>query len=448
MRPSRNLDTGRMLDRRSFLMGSTMLAASVAGARAQAASDADVVVIGAGAAGIAAGHALRAAGRKAVLLEARGRVGGRTHTDASLGPAFDAGAMFIHWAERNPWVEIAAGLGVATAPEPWGGGFRLFAGGQPMADADRMKRRGVFGQIDRRLETVDIGARDLSIAELLGDLGPEQGPIAASGLLLSIGEEASRISARDYQRLWAGDDLVVPGGYGNLVARHAQGLDIRLNQPVSAIAWNGPGVAVTTPSGTLRAAACIVTVPVGVLKAGAIRFTPGLPARTRDALAGIGMGALTKIALKVEGDRFGITPDSTYLEAGSPGAMISFDMFPGDADIVVGYCGGDHARALSRAGAAAAGAHVTDLLATMVGGEFRKAVKGVSFPAWWTDPHALGSYSVCLPGHETARDALAEPVGGRLWLAGEATAGGGAMTVGGATLAGRAAAAAVARIKV
>lgn len=411
------------------------------------AAEADVIVIGAGAAGIAAAHQLKAAGRRAIVLEARDRVGGRAFTDASLGPAYDAGAMFIHWAERNPWVQIARDLGVATSDESWGGGFRVFAGGQPMADADRQRRRGAFGQIDRRLETVDLAKRDVSIRDLLGDLGPDLAPIASSGLLLSIGEESERISARDYQRLWAGEDLLVPSGYGNLVARHGAGLDIRLNQPVSEIRWDGPGVSVTTPAGTLRAQACIVTVPVGVLKAGAIRFTPALPARTRDALDGIGMGALTKIALKVEGDRFGISPGTSFLEAGSPKRLMNFDLFPEGKDLIVAFCGGDHARELSAAGPAATRDHLTTLLSSMIGSDIRKAVTGISFPAWWTDPFARGSYSVCLPGREAAREQLAEPIGGRLFIAGEDTAGGGAMTVGGATLAGRAAAAAVARIK-
>lgn len=438
-----------MLDRRTFLMGTSALAANLVGMRERAfAADLDVVVIGAGAAGISAAHELKATGRTVLVLEARQRLGGRAYTDASLGPAYDAGAMYIHWAERNPWVKIAADLGIATPNEPWGGGFQLFAGGLPMPESDRMRRRTVFNQIDRRLETVDISTRDLSVAELLGDLGPDLTPIADSGLLLSIGEEASRISARDYQRLWSGDDFVVPSGYGNLVARYGEGLDIRLGEPVSAIRWDGPGVEVTSRSGTVRARACIVTVPVGVLKAGSIRFTPDLPVRTRDALSGMTMGALTKIALKVEGDRFGITPGMSYLEAGSPKAMMNFDLYPDGQDIIIGYCGGDYARELSLAGTEAAQSHVTDLLAKMIGEDFRKTVKAVSFPAWWTDPFSHGSYSVCLPGQETARDRLAEPIGGRLWLAGEATAGGGAMTVGGATLAGRAAAAAVTRIKV
>lgn len=430
-------------------MGSGALAAGLASRPLSArAAEPDVIVIGAGAAGIAAAKQLQAAGRPTIVLEARDRLGGRTFTDSSLGPAYDAGAMFIHWAERNPWTEIARELGVPTPDESWGGGFQLFANGKPMAASDRTRRRGAFGEIDRRLETADLHERDLSVAQLLSDLGPDLAPVASSGLLLSIGEESSRISARDYQRLWSGEDYVVPSGYGNLVARYGAGLDIRLNQPVTAIDWSGSRVAVTTASGTLRARACIVTVPVGVLKAGGIRFTPELPARSRDALAGIGMGALTKIALKVEGERFGIAPGTTYFEAGAGSRLISFELFPDNRDLVIGYCGGDFARDLSTAGPAAAREQVVDLLAAMIGGEFRKAAGPVSFPAWWTDPFSHGSYSVCLPGHANARDILAEPIGGKLWLAGEATAGGGAMTAGGATLAGRTAAAAVARLKV
>jgi len=436
-----------MTRRRLLTGGSAMVTAFTIAGRGSAASDADIVVVGAGAAGIAAAQALRAVGRKPIVLEARGRIGGRAFTDASLGPGYDAGAMFIHWAERNPWVQLARELGVDTTTEPWGGGFKVFADGRPMADADRRRRRDAFNQIDQRLETVDLGARDMSVAELLGDLGPDSAPIAASGLLLSIGEESSRISARDYQRLWAGDDLIVPSGYGNLVTRSAAGLDIRLSQTVEAIRWEGPGVTVSTRSGDIRANACILTVPVGVLKSGAIRFTPELPAATRDALAGLHMGALTKIALKVEGDRFGLTPGASLLEAGAPERMMNFDMFPDSKDIVIGYCGGDYARKLSEAGPEEARAHVVDILAKMVGADFRKTVRAVSFPAWWTDPFARGSYSVCDPGHEKAREALARPIGGRLLIAGEATAGGGAMTVGGATLAGRAAAATLARLK-
>lgn len=437
-----------MPDRRTLLTGTAALAASLACPAPGFAANPDVVVIGAGAAGIAAAREIRAAGRSVIVLEARGRIGGRTLTDATLGTPFEAGAMFIHWAERNPWTQIAAELGVPTASESWRGSFRLFQNGRPMADDDRARRRAAFREVDRRLESADLGSRDSSIAELLAGLGPGAAPIASSGLLLSIGEEAARISAQDYQRLWAGEDRIVPSGYGNLVARYGEGLDIRLNQPVETIRWDGPGVAVTTRAGTISARACIVTVPIGVLKAGSIRFVPELPERTGAALAGIGMGALTKIAVALPRARLGLDPDTSYLEAGDPGRLMNIDLFPSGGDIAIGYCGGDFARALSQAGPEAARAAVVDMLADMIGGAVRGLAGAVSFPAWWTDPFARGSYSVCLPGHAGAREALAEPIAERIWIAGEATAGGGAMTVGGAVLAGRAAArATVARIK-
>ena len=98
-----------IIDRRGFLAG----VASVAATRgARASPDVDIVVIGAGAAGLAAAKQIRAAGQSFVVLEARARIGGRALTDASLGAPFDAGAQFIHWAERNPWRRIAADLGV------------------------------------------------------------------------------------------------------------------------------------------------------------------------------------------------------------------------------------------------------------------------------------------------------------------------------------------------
>jgi monoamine oxidase len=107
---------------------------------------------------------------------------------------------------------------------------------------------------------------------------------------------------------------------------------------------------------------------------------------------------------------------------------------------VLAILGGDHGRQISEAGEPAAIDFVTERLAAMVGGQIRSAVQGGRLAGWWADPFARGSYSVARPGHLSARMALREPVGARIWFAGEATAGGGAMTVGGATLEGERAA--------
>jgi monoamine oxidase len=207
-------------------------------------------------------------------------------------------------------------------------------------------------------------------------------------------------------------------------------------------------VVVETPGGAIRAQHVIVTVPVGVLAAETIAFDPPLPASTRDAIADLPMGALSKVALAFDGDRLGQpAPSDAYdLDAG-----MNFEFWPFDRNIVVVTIGGDAARALTGLGEAGAVAATLDRLVAIVGGDVRRHVTGGRMAGWWHDPHARGSYAVARPGRRAARAALATPVGDRIMFAGEATGGegeasGAVMTVGGATLAGRAAAAKVLRL--
>jgi monoamine oxidase len=210
---------------------------------------------------------------------------------------------------------------------------------------------------------------------------------------------------------------------------------VRLSTPVTAIRWGEEDVSLETGEGTLRAGAAIVTVPVGVLKGGSIRFSPELPARTQEALDGLGMGAYTKIALKLDRARSDPLESADYIELVEGGA-ISFEFWPFGQDLCLVMLGGDHARRLCQAGERAAIDFAAERLAAMAGSHIREAITGGRLAAWWTDPYSRGSYSIARPGRAGAREALREPVGGKLFLAGEASAGGGAMTVGGATLEG------------
>jgi monoamine oxidase len=427
--------------RRSFIAG----AASLGAVRpSRATTDVDVAVIGAGAAGIAAAQELIRSGRSVVVLEARDRIGGRAYTDISLGIPFDAGAQYIHWAERNPWKKIAEGLKVPLEEESWGEAPLVFRNGQRLSDTERSRRRGGFGRVWSAIETVSV---DRSFADAVRHAPPEVLDAAAGLTLFSLGEDPHRVSIADYQELWSGDDYLVRSGYGTLVVRSGEGLPVRLDTPVSVVRWDGPAVEVETPRGTLRAGAAIVTVPVGVLKAEGIRFAPELPGATRDALDGLGMGAYTKIALRIDRRRIEPLEATGYIELGDKGAVTSYDFWPFERDLMVALLGGDHARGLCEAGEREAVAFATDRLAAMVGERARRAVTGGRLAGWWSDPFARGSYSIAKPGRAAAREALRHPVGGRIHIAGEATAGGGAMTVGGATLEGIRAAQAVVRGK-
>ncbi|MGX7707239.1 flavin monoamine oxidase family protein [Methylobacterium sp. Gmos1] len=441
------------LSRRSLLAGAAILAAS---SKARAAADADVAVIGAGAAGLAAAAAIRKSGHSVVVLEARNRIGGRAFTETALGPgrSFDAGGQYVHWAERNPWREIALAAKVRTsddATSPWP---VLVKDGVRASEAERRQRRSGFGRVSALLD--HPAGPDRSVAQAVAG-EDEAARAAATGLTrLTLGEEPDRVSTADYDQLWSSDDIWVDG-YGALVAGHYADLPVRLDTPVTAIDWRGQGVALETPRGTLRAACAVVTVPVGVLAAGSLRFTPDLPAAMADAVAGLTMGAYTKIGLALDLAKLRTQDlrtqdlrtqdlgaqdlrDAVILRSGTPGLTAYLEMQPFGKPLAVLHCGGDGARALCEAGEAAALAAATDHLASVFGGDIRPAITAGRLAAWWTDPFSRGSYSIARPGHLAAREALHVPVAERIYFAGEAAAGGGAMTVGGATLDGERAA--------
>jgi monoamine oxidase len=429
------------LNRRHLLSGSLASAALLGMSRRAFAADVDVLVVGAGAAGISAARELQRLGRSFTLVEARGRIGGRAFTDTTLGASFDAGAEIIHFAQDNPWVKIAQQLRLPL-DESGGrmGGWQVFANGRPLGPLDRARRWQAFRAMEAAMARVEASGVDMSLAEAVAGLDPEAREIARSGLLLVLGEDGERISVLDNQRLWSGPDYTTHDGYGALVAAYGRDLPVRLSTPVSHVRWGDGGVEAETPAGVVRARAAIITPPVGVLKAGAIRFTPELPESCRAALDGIGMGALTKIALRLGDERFGLNDATVLMDGTRSAAMTMIEMFPGGKPLAVAVCGGDFARGLGQAGEAAAVAHLTDVLAGMLGASLRGQVRGGRLASWWADPLSRGAYSVCLPGQMAAREALARPVAERLWFAGEAAAGGGSMTVGGATLSARKAA--------
>lgn len=408
------------------------------------AHDVDVAVVGAGAAGLAAARRLIGAGFTVRIVEARRRLGGRVFTDERLGPPFEAGAAYIHWADRNPWTRIARDLGHEAREETGGPGFRgLFAQGAPLGLEHRARRSLAFARLPG---IIAAGADpDRSVAEIAAEAGPDIAESAAGSTRLMLGEEPDRVSAADDRALWDGPDLAVPGGYGHLVAAYGAGLPITLGEAVRAIDWSGEGAAIETANGTLRSRAVVVTVPLGVLAAEAIAFRPALPEATGAAIAGLRMGAYTKVALRIDRARLGAADLGDAIDIGAADDPVSFDAFPFGRDLVLCTFGGDFARRLCAAGEAAAVAHLSERLGAVFGAQARAAITGGALADWWTDPFARGAYSIARPGRLAARLALRPPVGERIWLGGEASAGPAAMTAGGAFLDGERAADDVAR---
>jgi monoamine oxidase len=403
-------------------------------------TDPEVLIIGAGCAGIAAARALRKAGRSCVVLEASGRVGGRAHTCTTLGVPFDHGATWLHQAHDNPLTpHLVEHINHDTVRER-----HLHLGDRFATPAELQGYWRAHTKFEDALARAPLSP-DRPVSEAAPHGGRWDATVAHWLGSQINAAELSRISLEDYVRTdLDGPNLLPREGVGGLVARLAVGLPIRLHHPVHHLRWDGLGVVAEGPFGTLRARRAIVTVSTGVLASGAIRFTPALPAPVQDAIAGLPLGLLTKFAIR-QTREVGIPPFHSArrtVTAAAPQPM-SWVFRPFGAPLVFGFVGGAQAWALMREGAAATEAAVRADFAAMFGSD--TALGQALITSWGDDPHFLGSYSHARPGHHASRAKLATPLAdGRLTLAGEATHSRLAGTIAGAWLSGERAASEVA----
>ncbi|MEM7437265.1 MAG: NAD(P)/FAD-dependent oxidoreductase, partial [Myxococcota bacterium] len=453
------------LGRRDFvrLVGASVSTSAVSlvapgcGSNSDSAGSVDrVLVIGAGAAGLTAANALTTAGIETVVLEARDRIGGRVWTDDVDGVPVDLGGMWIH----GPAGDTAAcilnheGVGWKSA-EFFGFDTRVF-------DAEL----GRYATGDERVSMItSLNAFDEAIPSLFDTLGPDATMTDAVttfldqeglegtarrhtrfGLLTQI-ELLAAQSAGDLSLIsyigddeddggagggYAGGDNFPTGSYRTLIEALARGVDVRLNSVVSKIEYDTRGVTVETSNGTERGSHAVVTLPLGVLKAGSVEFSPALPADKRDAIELIDMAELEKVVLRYS-EPFWQAPGSgnvLYLGAtqGELPLIVDYTPFAGGEPTLVAFYCGDYGRSVAsmsdEAIAGRAAAIVNEFTVTQ--GPEPNAVR---VTRWKDDPFALGSY----PGEPIrasvadvqaiglSYQAMAAPVGDRLLFAGDGT---------------------------
>jgi monoamine oxidase len=395
----------------------------------------DVVIIGAGLAGLGAAAVLRDAGRRAIVLEASSRPGGRAWTDypASLGGVwFDMGAVWLHNAEHNPLVPIARAAGDTLLRSDEIRQERTFIGDRLATEAELIGYANAWPRYEAAADAMVAAAGDVSLAEVTRQLpgDPWAATIEAWEGPVICAVDADRFSALDWRRnALSGGNLVPDGGIGAFVQRRlVQRLDIRFNTPVLRVRWGGPNGQVTleTATGSITAGACIVTVSTGVLGSGSLLFDPALPGRVTDAVAALPMGLAMKVALRATGpDRLDLplhcSVDRILERSGDP--LMPFQCWPFGRDYVQGWIGGSVAWDLARAGEAAAVDFARSYLRRAFGGRVDRLFAGGAtlVTRWDADPWVRGAYCFAVPGAALARDVLAEPVSdGHLMFAGEA----------------------------
>jgi monoamine oxidase len=418
-------------------------------------TETDVVIIGAGLAGLGAAAVFRDAGTRAVVLEASDRVGGRAWTahPAALGGVwFDMGSVWFHNAEHNPLVPIAHAAGDTLLRSDEIRQKRTLIGDRLATDSELAAYGDAWPRYEATADAIIAAEGDVSLAEVTRRLpdDPWAATIEAWEGPVICAVDADQFSALDWRRnALDGSNLVPDGGIGAFVQRRlTQGLDIRFNTPVTRVRWGGPGgqVRIETANGPVTAGACIVTVSTGVLASGALVFDPILPARVTDAVHALPMGLAMKVALRATGpDRLDLplhcSVDRILGRAGEP--LMPFQCWPFGRDYVQGWIGGSVAWDLARQGEAAAVDFALGYLRQAFGGRVDRLFAGGPslVTRWDADPWVRGAYCYAVPGSALARDALAEPVSdGHLMFAGEACHIGFAGTVAGAWISGQTAA--------
>ncbi|MSP83147.1 MAG: FAD-dependent oxidoreductase [Alphaproteobacteria bacterium] len=422
--------TAAHLTRRATLSG---LAATTVASRSSFAGEPEVVIIGAGACGLAAARTLIDRGRSVVVLEARNRIGGRALTDtATFSIPFDHGCSWLHTSNQNPWTPIAEDWGYTLHNHD--NADEVVHVGDRLADDAEL---AAFGQawdgLDGALAAAGRAGEDVSAASV----SPRTEPwiwVAESWVgPMSMGKDLEDFSPKDWWSLAStAPNLMIKEGFGTLVARYGEGVPVSLATPARRVRWGGPGVTVETDTGTLRAKVAIITVPLGVLAAESIAFDPPLPGWKRDAIAGLPMGLLAKAPLKLDGETFGL-PENGWLSYLTQSTEACYFLTrPFGFDLVIGFMGGRFAWDLTRAGDDVAIDFAKHALRSMLGADADKHVQGGAFTGWGRDPWSHGAYASAKPGSFDARAGIRRAVDDRLFFAGEACAGSFAETCGGA----------------
>jgi len=413
------------MTRRDFLSGAAVLAATPGLARRASAAplprEADIVVIGAGAAGIAAARRIVAAGRKVIVVEAAGQAGGRCITDiATFDVPFDRGARWIHNPETNPMIRLARAAGLDVMPAPSGQKIRI---GRRNARAGETEEfLAALVKANRAIDEASRGKLDVSCASVmpkdLGDWASTAEFVLGANF---AGKDLKEISAIDKIRAQDRNSAIAcRQGLGTLVAKLAEQLPLSLSTPVNRIEWGNRDAVVQTPAGRITAHAAIITVSTNVLTSGSIKFAPEIPKRYFDAASKLSLGSYDHIALQMPGNPLGLARDDIIIEQSNSTRTALLFANMGSSSLCSVDVGGSFGRDLSAKGEAAMVAFAVEWLEKMFGSEIAAAVKHSSATRWNASPFVLGAMSSAVPGAQPSRKILTEPIGS-IYFAGEAT---------------------------
>lgn len=392
---------------------------------------ADVIVVGAGIAGLAAMQRLAAAGMNVLVLEARERLGGRIFTQQHNGYPVELGAEFIHG--RPPeMLQIIRSAGLKLAEV--GGEFRSKIAGH-WEDSDNL-----MSEVNELFDKIPSSGPDQSFHEYIESTNYSEdakqqaiffveGFHAADARIIGI---HWLLKATKAEESIDGDtSFRMPEGYSRLVETlagdvHEQRSRVLLYTRVTAIRWQEGEVRVMTSQGEYRAPRAVITLPLGVLQAGTVEFTPSLDAK-RHALRLLSMGPVIRVSLCFQDKFWEEDPhmrDLSFLFTDNDHFPTWWTSNPLPYPIFTGWAAGRHARALTGQSDQQIIAIAVATLARVLGkneSDLKTRLEAGFTHDWLSDPFARGAYSYGNVGGINAAQLMAEPMADTLFFAGEAT---------------------------
>ena len=419
------------VSRRSFLAGSAASFATgpALGQRARPgaapaapSSEVDAIIVGAGAAGIAAARRLATAKRSFILIEASNRIGGRCFAETkSFGVPFDRGAHLIHNPDTNPLAKFAPQAGVEIYPAP--SGQRIRIGRRNARDSELEDYLAATVRASRAISDAARGARDVDCASILPkDLGEWRQTVEFALGPYNSGKDLNEISAADLSRSADRDvGAFCRQGYGALLAKLAGGLPVQFDTAVKLvdITSRGAKVEASTTKGTITGRHMIITASTNAVL-DRIKFDGGLPKRHEEAFQKLKLGSFDHIALELTGNPLGLTRDDLVFEKSSGPRTAALLANVGGTPLSVIEVGGRFGRELAGQGDKAMVEFAVEWLTGLFGTNVKKAVGRTQTTQWNSDPWTQGAFSSASPGGQAARRILMEPIRNRVFFAGEA----------------------------
>jgi monoamine oxidase len=390
----------------------------------------DVIVVGAGMAGLAAAKEIRAAGRSFVVVEASDRVGGRAQT----GPdGIDDGAAWLHAPAENPLRPLVDQAGRGRIPtRPWD--TNLYVDGRRATRAEEKQYDASRAVVERRMKAAVQAGQDPAASTLVPK-NLKFGRIIANEMgELSEGDSLKRLSTSYAVGFKTNNhDEFVHGGLGNFVQDYAKDVPVRLGSPVTKVSWRDGHAVVETDNGEkIVGRKVLLTASTGVLASGKIQFDPPLPEWKQEAIAHSPMGAMDKVILTFKddsilkkGDGRRIRQNSWVINAVSGKEQMAFVVRPEGRPAAVAFVGGDEARKLEQRTDKSAVNLAVKNLSRLYGPEVEKKLVSGRVTRWTNNPWTMGSFAAPRPGAAGVQHDLAAPIKGseghnKVYFAGDA----------------------------